>query len=248
MPLSPLIETVDLGCSYHVGGLVAKHHRIAAVIGIDLAIARGETVALVGESGCGKSTLGRLLLGIERPNAGRVVFDGQDLAAARDRERRRLRARMQLVFQNTLTALNPRMAVGLQIVEPFAIHGDHLRRQQEASLDRLMSDVGFGRDLADRFPHQLCGGQRQRVVIARPAYRRPRCGNVSRPDRRERSDRRGAGRASASLYPRAGCFRPAALARRRTSKVPSCKVARRASQSGRHSRWLSFPSALPIGG
>lgn len=166
MSPSPLIEAMGLGRSYQVGGLFEKHYRIAAVSGVDLAIARGETMALVGESGCGKSTLGRLLLGIEPANTGHVVFDGQDLATATDRERRHLKARMQLVFQNTLAALDPRMTVGRQILEPFAIHGDHIARK-EISPDRLMSDVGLGRDLAERYPHQLSGGQRQRVVIAR---------------------------------------------------------------------------------
>jgi oligopeptide/dipeptide ABC transporter ATP-binding protein len=166
MPPSPLVEAVDLGRSFRMGGLFEKHHSIAAVSGVNLAIARGETIALVGESGCGKSTLGRLLLGIEAPNAGHVLFDGRDLGALSDRERARLRARMQLVFQNTLAALDPRMAIGRQIAEPFAIHGRYMAGQK-ISLDRLMSDVGLGAALADRFPHQLSGGQRQRAVIAR---------------------------------------------------------------------------------
>ncbi|MBS7696114.1 MAG: ABC transporter ATP-binding protein [Chelatococcus sp.] len=172
MSAGALVEARGVGRTFSAGGWLGPSRTIAAVAHIDLAIRRGETLAIVGESGCGKSTLGRLLLGLELPTQGQVLFDGQDLAALGERRLRHLRARMQLVFQNTLAALDPRMTIGQQILEPFRIH----RADGPAGappIEQLLADVGLAPALGERFPHQLSGGQRQRVVIARALATEP---------------------------------------------------------------------------
>jgi ABC-type glutathione transport system ATPase component len=144
-----------------------------AVTQVDLAIFRGETLALVGESGCGKSTLGRLLLGLLPPSEGQAFFDGQDLAALPPRDLRHLRRRMQPVFQDTAASLNPRLDVAGILAEPLRIHNlcPPAARREEAA--RLLEQVGLSGELLDRYPHELSGGQRQRVVLARALASQP---------------------------------------------------------------------------
>ncbi|MFD2250490.1 ABC transporter ATP-binding protein [Pseudochelatococcus lubricantis] len=169
----PLVEAQGVTKHFRVGGsafATISRATVKAVAGADLAVDRGETLAVVGESGCGKSTLGRLLLGLMPPSSGRVMFDGHDLAGLGSPALRRLRARMQLVFQNPLQALDPRMSVGEQIVEPTVIHPAAGNRLPVAD---LLAQVGLDPALAGRFPHQLSGGQRQRVVIARAMATQP---------------------------------------------------------------------------
>ena len=145
-----------------------------AVSGVDLAVYEGETLALVGESGCGKSTLGRLLLGLLPPTQGQVFFDGQDLAALPPARLRALRRQMQLVFQDTAAALNPRWTVGQSLAEPLRIHNLCPRGEYAARGAALLTQVGLAPDLLDRYPHQLSGGQRQRVGLARALALSPR--------------------------------------------------------------------------
>ena len=142
--------------------------------GVDLAVYEGETLALVGESGCGKSTLGRLLLGLLPPTQGQVFFDGQDLAALPPARLRALRRQMQLVFQDTAAALNPRWTVGQSLAEPLRIHNLCPRGEYAARGAALLTQVGLAPDLLDRYPHQLSGGQRQRVGLARALALSPR--------------------------------------------------------------------------
>ncbi len=163
----PLIEAEGLSRSFSSKPLFGPRRTIAAVNGINLVIERGETLAIVGESGCGKSTLGRLLLGLLPPSAGSVRYRGIKLAALAPAELRRLRAEMQLVFQNTLAALDPRMPVGEQIAEPLAIHSGSHGASRADAVARLIRQVGLDEGLMQRRPHELSGGQRQRVVIAR---------------------------------------------------------------------------------
>ncbi|PXW54564.1 peptide/nickel transport system ATP-binding protein [Chelatococcus asaccharovorans] len=167
-----LVAAHGVGRSFSVGGWIGARRTIAAVGHVDLAIRRGETLAIVGESGCGKSTLGRLLLGLERPTRGQVLFAGQDLAGLSEGRLRHLRAHMQLVFQNTLAALDPRMTIGEQVLEPFRIHRNETGTVAPP-IEQLLADVGLGAALAARFPHQLSGGQRQRVVMARALATEP---------------------------------------------------------------------------
>jgi len=135
---------------------------VRAVDGVTLSVAPGRTLGIVGESGCGKSTTGRLALGLERPDGGAVRFAGAPMPAAGTPAWRRLRARMQLVPQDPLGALDRRMTISAQVAEPLAIHG--LPRD---GVEGLLLQVGLRPDLAARHPHALSGGQRQRAVLAR---------------------------------------------------------------------------------
>jgi oligopeptide transport system ATP-binding protein len=139
-----------------------------AVRGVSFEIRRGETLALVGESGSGKTTTARGLLRLTEPSAGTVTFDGIDVGTATGPELRRLRERMQIVFQDPYSSLNPRIAVGAAVAEVLAVHGIGGGRGERADMVLgLLKDVGLGAEIADRYPHELSGGQRQRVGIAR---------------------------------------------------------------------------------
>ncbi len=163
----------------HVEGL-AKHFPLPrenfleqqrvlrAVDGVDLQVFPGETVGLVGESGCGKSTLARLIMRLEEPTAGRIVFDGQDISHASQSAIRPLRRRMQMIFQDPYASLNPRMTVGEILAGPLRLH--RLARSPAEARERvraLLNLVGLPSEAAARFPHEFSGGQRQRVSIAR---------------------------------------------------------------------------------
>src|SRR5262245_44098365 len=141
--------------------------KVRAVDGVDLDIARGETLGLVGESGCGKSTLGRAVLQLVRPTAGRVTFDGQELTALGEADLRPLRRRMQMVFQDPFSSLNPRMQVGDVIAEPMVAHGLASKAESRAKAAELLRLVGLNPGMLRRYPHEFSGGQRQRVGIAR---------------------------------------------------------------------------------
>lgn len=168
-----LAEGKHLSKTFPVKGQ-GKGAALHAVSGVDLAVYEGETLALVGESGCGKSTLGRLLLGLLPPTQGQVFFDGQDLAALPPARLRALRRQMQLVFQDTAAALNPRWTVGQSLAEPLRIHNLCPRGEYAARGAALLTQVGLAPDLLDRYPHQLSGGQRQRVDLARALALSPR--------------------------------------------------------------------------
>ena len=147
---------------------------VSSVAGVDLEIYRGETLALVGESGCGKSTLGRLLMRLIEPTAGKVIFDGVDLNSVSPARMRALRQRMQIIFQDPFSSLDPRMTVGQIIEEPLKIHRlcpD--KKEREARVRALMKRIGIRPEYYDRYPHQFSGGQRQRVGIARALALKP---------------------------------------------------------------------------
>ena len=140
---------------------------VRAVDGVTFEIARGETLALVGESGCGKSTTGRLVLRLMEPTAGSVRFKGSEIADLDKQSLRRMRRHMQIIFQDPYASLNPRMTVGEILIEPMAVHGLHTEAEREQRVRELLAVVGLLPEHARRYPHQFSGGQRQRIGIAR---------------------------------------------------------------------------------
>jgi len=172
---APLIEARDLVRVYEVRrGMFSQPHPIRAVDGVSLSVRPDETLGVVGESGSGKSTLGRMLLGIDPAQGGEVRFEGRPMPPLGSSEWRALRARMQLVYQDPLAALDRRLTIAAQIGEPLEIHGIGSREERGTRIAELMTAVGLRPDQAGSFPHELSGGQRQRVVIARALAVRPR--------------------------------------------------------------------------
>jgi oligopeptide transport system ATP-binding protein len=163
----PLIEGLGLVKDYQAAGLSGRRGGFRAVDGVSLQVFPGETLALVGESGCGKSTCGRLLLGLTAPGAGRVLFDGVELAGLKPRCLRRLRRRMQMIFQDPYGSLNPRFTVFRTLAEPLRIHEGLSGRMLAGRVEELLETVGLSREHAGRYPHEFSGGQRQRIAIAR---------------------------------------------------------------------------------
>jgi peptide/nickel transport system ATP-binding protein len=167
-PDAPLLEATGLVRRYEMRrGIFGAAVAVRAVDGVSLALERGRTLGLVGESGCGKSTTGRLVLGLETPDAGGVAFEGKPLPPPGSAPWRALRARMQMVFQDPLGALDRRLTIGAQVREPLDIHAQGDAAARAAKVARLLAAVGLRPDQAARYPHELSGGQRQRAVLAR---------------------------------------------------------------------------------
>jgi peptide/nickel transport system ATP-binding protein len=173
--VNPLIEADDLVRIYETRrGLFGRASAVRAVDDVSLAVMPGETLGIVGESGSGKSTLGRMLLGIDPAQAGEVRFLGRPMPKSGTAEWRALRAKMQLVYQDPLAALDRRLTIATQIGEPLEIHRMVPKEHRAAGVAELMAAVGLRPDQAGRFPHELSGGQRQRAVIARALASRPK--------------------------------------------------------------------------
>jgi peptide/nickel transport system ATP-binding protein len=167
--MSPLLEVADL-CKHfplHGGVLGRTTGYVYAVDGVSFDIARGETLSLVGESGCGKSTVGRAVLRLLAPTSGEVRLDGERIDSMPPPQLRRLRRRMQVVFQDPFSSLSPRMKVREILAEPIRNFGLARGAALEARLVALLDKVRLPRDALDRFPHEFSGGQRQRIGIAR---------------------------------------------------------------------------------
>jgi dipeptide transport system ATP-binding protein len=172
---APLLEARDLARHYAVSrGWLRPKGLVRALDGVTFALREGETLAVVGESGCGKSTLARQVTMIERPTSGALLLEGKDVAHADAAERRRLRPRVQMVFQNPYASLNPRKTVGTLLEEPLAISGvPRGRRRREAGL-AMLQKVGLRPEHYRRYPHMFSGGQRQRIAVARALMLHPR--------------------------------------------------------------------------
>jgi oligopeptide/dipeptide ABC transporter ATP-binding protein len=170
MPIAPLLDVENLARHYQVRrGLVFGRTvgTVRAVDGISFSLARGETLALVGESGCGKSTTARLVLRLIEPTAGTIRFEGTDITGLTGEPLRKLRRRMQIVFQDPFASLNPRMTVGQILEEPLIVHAIGDRPGRHARVQALLDLVGLAPYHAQRYPHEFSGGQRQRIGIAR---------------------------------------------------------------------------------
>ncbi|USO00434.1 MAG: ABC transporter ATP-binding protein [Phycisphaeraceae bacterium] len=176
MEPGPILEVADLRVEFGSGRalLAPSRSRVVAVDGVSFNIARGETLGVVGESGSGKTTLGRAVLRLIEPTSGSVCFDGTDVRAASGATLRRMRRRMQIIFQDPAASLDPRMRVAAIVAEPLHIHGlVKTRSEGRKAAEELLERCGMPPSSASRYPHQFSGGQRQRIAIARALALKP---------------------------------------------------------------------------
>jgi oligopeptide/dipeptide ABC transporter ATP-binding protein len=175
MPEAPLLQVTDLVKHFPLGGggLARPHAWVQAVNGVSFAVGRGESFGLVGESGCGKTTVGRMVLRLIEPTDGRIAFDGQDILRLSRREFTVMRRRMQIIFQDPYSSLDPRMTVEQIVSEPLRVDRRTGRRERSEVAAGLLDKVGLRAADLGKFPHEFSGGQRQRIGIARALCARP---------------------------------------------------------------------------
>ena len=177
---TPLVSIRNLKKHFpiHGGILYRRTGSVYAVDGVSFEVHKGETIGLVGESGCGKSTLGKALLHLYSPTDGSVEFEGIDLDTIPTKQLREMRKEMQMIFQDPMESLNPRMSVGSILEEPFIIHkGEHefdTAEKRKAEILRILHEVGLPESAFDKYPHEFSGGQRQRIGIARAIALKPK--------------------------------------------------------------------------
>ncbi len=175
MPEAPLLQVTGLVKHFPLGGgvLARPHAWVQAVSGVSFAVGRGESFGLVGESGCGKTTVGRMILRLIEPTDGRIEFDGQDILQLSRRQFAGLRRRMQIIFQDPYSSLDPRMTVEQIVTEPLRVDRRAGRRERSTIAVGLLDKVGLRAADLCKFPHEFSGGQRQRIGIARALCARP---------------------------------------------------------------------------
>jgi peptide/nickel transport system ATP-binding protein len=172
----PLLEISDLVREFPVGNPLLPFlglGSVKAVSGVSLSVRTGETFGLVGESGCGKTTLGRLIVALEKPDSGRLLLSGDDVAKFRGRKLRRRRRDLQMMFQDPFASLDPRMRVGSILAEPLVIQGIGDRASRRTRIAEMLGEVGLPASSVERFPHEFSGGQRQRIGLARALMLNP---------------------------------------------------------------------------
>ncbi len=165
-----LVEVKELRMWFPITqGIILQHRvgEIKAVDGLTFTIRKGETLGLVGESGCGKSTTGRAILQLYRPTDGQVTFDGTELTTLKGEALRKMRRRMQMIFQDPYASLNPRMTVGNIVGEPLEVHNILKGKERRERVQELLEVVGLNPYFVNRYPHEFSGGQRQRIGVAR---------------------------------------------------------------------------------
>ncbi|MCZ4280557.1 dipeptide ABC transporter ATP-binding protein [Kiloniella laminariae] len=172
-----LLDVKDLKVHFSIpgGGLFQKAKLLKAVDGVSFQVRAGETLGVVGESGCGKSTLGRAVLRLLEPTAGQVAWLGQDMGGMKSETLRSARADLQVIFQDPLASLDPRMTIGQIIAEPLITHKPHLSKEEvKEAVKAIMAKVGLLPDQLNRYPHEFSGGQCQRIGIARAMILEPK--------------------------------------------------------------------------
>jgi peptide/nickel transport system ATP-binding protein len=170
-----LLEVSGLGKRYRLPRehVFAPPPELQALVDVSFTLEAARTLGIVGESGSGKSTLARLVMALERPTAGRVLLDGDDVHALPHESLRRARAKFQMVFQDPYGSLDPRQTVARIVAEPLAAQGVVARREQRERAAEMLDAVGLGTADLDKYPHEFSGGQRQRIAIARALVTRP---------------------------------------------------------------------------